>query len=412
MKSTVQLIAAAFEHSVGSAWFVRAIGVAMTRTNHTLPTERSNAAAINCTEYQALIFPSPRKARASSYAGKIGTGDEARELHAPSPPSAARYALVITKTRNGIEDTHSAAALWPCDVRLPLAMAAPVSSSAGLVPIPECTGFICSIRNSLQQVGCGIIVRLKTDKNDTTAGNINSMQEFIKLIPALSKCEAIDSTWILLTSHSVTDGSPDSLSNLNMSLHCHSSGYTIGDNVKSAISCCGPKSLIGPGNTSDEFGALLSHKLSEACDGICSIELGFTICFLNSTFVDTILERVNVRPYVIDVADCSSQAAVFEKYTIYWKDGLTNDLRQSVSTNSHYRTQIQDHQEETIKSGMESFKKNMHLQYPENEAPPGAVLINSKGAPVGIHIGKMKKDGVEITGGLNIYSLIELLRGN
>ena len=29
--------------------------------------------------YQALIFPSPREARASSYAGKIGTGDEARE---------------------------------------------------------------------------------------------------------------------------------------------------------------------------------------------------------------------------------------------------------------------------------------------------------------------------------------------
>ena len=41
----------------------------------------------------------PREARASSYAGKIGTGDEAssiqdvRELHALSPPSAARYTL-------------------------------------------------------------------------------------------------------------------------------------------------------------------------------------------------------------------------------------------------------------------------------------------------------------------------------
>ena len=29
--------------------------------------------------YQALLFPPPRKARASPYAGKIGTGDEARE---------------------------------------------------------------------------------------------------------------------------------------------------------------------------------------------------------------------------------------------------------------------------------------------------------------------------------------------
>ena len=304
-------------------------------------------------------------------------------------------------------------------------MAAPVSSSAGLVPVPECTGFICSIYNriSLQQVGCGIIVRLKIDKNDTTAGNIISMRKFIKLIPALSKCGAIDSTWILLTSHSVTDGSPDSLSNLKMSLHCrrHSGGYTMGDNVKSAISCCGPKSLIGPGNISDPRGALRSHMLSEACaregphDGICSIELGFTICFLNSNFVRTILERVNVRPYAIDVANCSSQAAIFENYTIYWENGFTNELRQSVSTNSRYRTQIQEngrHQAVTIRSGMESFKKNMHLQYPENEAPPGAVLMNSKGAPVGIHIGKMKKDGVEITGGLNIYSVIELLRGN
>ena len=292
-------------------------------------------------------------------------------------------------------------------------MAAPVGSSAG-VP-DECTGFICSIRNSLQQVGCGIIVRLKTDKNDTTAGNIISMQKFIKLIPALSKCEAIDSTWILLTSHSVTDGSPDSLSNLNMSLHCDSGEYTMGDNVKNAISCCGPKSLIGPGNISDPRGALRSHMLSDACDGICSIELGFTICFLNSNFVRTILERVNVRPYVIDVANCSSPAAVFENYAIYWEDGSTNELRQSVSTNSRYRTQIQEnghHQTVTIRSGMESFKKNMHLQYPENEAPPGAVLLNSKGEPVGIHIGKMKKDGVEITGGLNIYSVIELLRGN
>ena len=298
-------------------------------------------------------------------------------------------------------------------------MAAPVSSSAAVS-----TKFICSIRNSSQQqVGCGIIVRLKI-KNDTE--NTIYTQELIKLIPALSKCYqgssidelAIDSTWILLTSHSVTDGSLDSLSNLNMSLRCHtqthSGGYTMRDNVKNVISCCGPKSLIGPGNTSDSHGALLSHMLSEACDGICSIELGFTICFLNSNFVNTILERVNVRPYVIDVTKCRSQAAeaaVFEKYTIYWREGLANELRQSVS-NSRYQTQIQDHQEETIKSGMESFKKNMHLQYPENEAPPGAVLMNSKGEPVGIHIEKMKKDGVEITGGLNIYSLIELLRGN
>ena len=28
--------------------------------------------------YQALLFPPPREARASSYAGKIGTGDEAK----------------------------------------------------------------------------------------------------------------------------------------------------------------------------------------------------------------------------------------------------------------------------------------------------------------------------------------------
>ena len=90
-------------------------------------------------------------------------------------------------------------------------MAATVSSSEGVPDPNECTGFICSIRKRIsspsQQVGCGIIVRLKTDKNDTTAGNIISMQKFIKLIPALSKCGAIDSTWILLTSHSVTDGS-------------------------------------------------------------------------------------------------------------------------------------------------------------------------------------------------------------
>ena len=44
------LISAPFERSVGSVWFVRAIDMAyfaMTRTNHTLPTERSNGAEIN-----------------------------------------------------------------------------------------------------------------------------------------------------------------------------------------------------------------------------------------------------------------------------------------------------------------------------------------------------------------------------
>ena len=85
-----------------------------------------------------------------------------------------------------------------------------------------------------------------------------------------------------------------------MSLHCHSDEYTMGDNVKSAISCCGPKSLIGPGNISDPRGALRSHMLSEACDGICSIELGFTISFLNSNFVRTILKRVNVATSLCD----------------------------------------------------------------------------------------------------------------
>ena len=137
--------------------------------------------------------------------------------------------------------------------------------------------FVCSIRqiqsesDGLKQVGSGVILRLKS----ATANNMiftqkDDLEKLIKLIPALSKCcqgstgeLAIDSTWILLTSHSVTDGSPDSLSNLNMFLHCDSGGYTMGDNVKNAISCCGPKSLIGPGNISDPHGALRieSHAL-------------------------------------------------------------------------------------------------------------------------------------------------------
>ena len=313
-------------------------------------------------------------------------------------------------------------------------MAAPVSPSAKL-DLPECIEkFVCSIRqiqsesDGLKQVGSGVIVRLKS----ATANNMiftqkDDLEKLIKLIPALSKCckgstgeLAIDSTWILVTSHSVTDGSPDSLSNLNMSLHCDSGGYTMGDNVKNAISCCGPKSLIGPGNISDECGALRSHMLSEtqARDGICSIELGFTICFLNSTFVKTILDKEkDVLPYEIDVANCSNPAAVFENsvHKIYWENGsITQKLaRQSGHRSIDYPIQeCGPHQAETIKSSMENFKENMHCQYPEDKAPtPGAVLVNSNGEVVGIHIGKMKKDGVIITGGLNIYSVIESLRG-
>ena len=161
--------------------------------------------------------------------------------------------------------------------------------------------------------------------------------------------------------------------------------------------------------------------LSGACDGICSIELGFTICFLNSNFVKTILEKEkDVLPYEIDVANCSSPTctAVFEKsvHKIYWENG---SITQKMARQSGHRYPIQEcgpHQAQagTIKSSMENFKENMHCQYPEDGAPtPGVVLVNSNGKVVGIHIGKMKKkkDEVEITGGINIYSVIELLRG-
>ena len=38
--------------------------------------------------YQALLFPPPREARASPYAGKRGTGDEARSAPAKTGPIA------------------------------------------------------------------------------------------------------------------------------------------------------------------------------------------------------------------------------------------------------------------------------------------------------------------------------------
>ena len=97
-------------------------------------------------------------------------------------------------------------------------------------------------------------------------------------LPGLKKAGEIKSKYALLTCHSIIPGSEESFKTISWSMRSKATGSAkspkLNGFVSGAISCCGEKSLFGPGEYS-----LREHRNRE-----CDLGLDFTLLFLDSKF--------------------------------------------------------------------------------------------------------------------------------
>lgn len=318
---------------------------------------------------------------------------------------------------------------------------------AGLV-IPDCiTKFICSI-NSLngKQVGCGIIMMLNHPDESEAAGAKSKTHlltekkisgDWAKHFPALNKPPykdsnhikaAINSNWVLLTTHHVTCGSSVSIGDRYLRLpYTNGNGeecmldFKLKDVVTASISCCGLSSIIGPGNVDPNDAALRNHTGGEPC----TIELGFTISFLDHGCV-TDLEATLGCPCTIN-STANGRKNVYIVYrgeegrleppkliesSIEWPQDKPIQVKEDNPVQEEYvQPSLQSHVDNSLQSDVDNFKANLHYLYPENETcSPGGLLINASGAVIGIHVGVIAKKNKK-TGGLKLSSVMQLLQG-
>ena len=273
----------------------------------------------------------------------------------------------------------------------------------------------CFLANKLGGTkGSGILFKFTADA-DTLRGQELTPDELLDLLPGVKKAGAIETTWAILTCHSIIPGGNHLAEGV---LYFNGNEHKLDEIISGSVSCCGEDCFIGPG----EQVLRKPHGDKNAC----GIRLDFTILFLKKEVLEQVVGQLQ-QPVTIpcDRKPCDWSGQLTDILNLFNNQNQAAHVHGQLALYCAHETEsIQEHVITEL-CGMQKPPHNAISLANEIDTYIGLTKLNYQAATKDCHLSggaiiHTKRDNsTELVGfhvgngvGNTIYGIIRLLQGN